>query len=63
MVNPDSAFMKGLKTQPEIEAAIKAHVGDNDLYADPMTFKKLGKEDGELIDSVLKQFFADFSIK
>jgi hypothetical protein len=63
MVKPDSAIMKELKTQPEIEAAIKAHVGDNDLYGDPMTFKKLGKEDGDLIDSMLKQFFVDYNIK
>jgi hypothetical protein len=63
MVSPDSAIMKELKTQAEIEAAIKAHVNDKELCGDPITFKKLGKEDKDLIDSVLKQFFTDFSIK
>jgi hypothetical protein len=63
MVNPDSAFVKELKTQPEIEAAIKAHVSDNALYGDPLTFKKLGKDDKDLIDSVLKQFDTDNSNK
>jgi hypothetical protein len=63
MVTPDSAFVKGLKTQAEIEAAIKAHVSDNELYGDPLTFKKLGKDDKDLIDSVLKQYDSDHSSK
>jgi hypothetical protein len=43
MVNLGSDFLKNLKTQAEYEAAIKAHVSDNDLYVDPITFKKVDK--------------------
>jgi len=56
MVNPDSDFMKNLTKQDEIEAAIKAHVSDNALYGDVLTFKKLGKDDKAQIEEILGKF-------
>ena len=56
MVNPDSEFMKNLTKQPEIEAAIKAHVSDNALYGDVLTFKKLAKADQPQIEEILGKF-------
>lgn len=56
MVNVDSEYLKGRKTQAEFEAAIKAHVSDNDLYNEAVTYKKLDKSDRALIDSVLSRF-------
>ncbi len=56
MVNPDSEYLKGLTKREEFEAAIKAHVSDQPLYGDALTFKKLGKEDQPLIDEVLSKF-------
>jgi hypothetical protein len=56
LVNVDSDFMKGLTKREEIEAAIKAHATDQALYADPITFKKLSKDDQAFIDDVLSKF-------
>jgi hypothetical protein len=56
MLNRNSEFLKNLTKQAEIEAAIKAHVSDNDLYAEPVTFKKLDKSDRALIADVLSKF-------
>jgi hypothetical protein len=56
MVNPDSEFLKNVTKQEEFEAAIKAHVSDNALYGDTITFKKLGKDVQAQIEEVLAKF-------
>ena len=56
MIKPDSDFVKGLDTRDQLEAAIKAHVNDKDLYGDPMTFKTLGKEDQPFIEEIMGKF-------
>jgi hypothetical protein len=53
MVKPDSDFVKDLTTRQQLEDAIKAHALDKGLYSEPLTFKKLDKEDKAFIEEIL----------
>ena len=55
-VNADCAFLKDLKTRPEIEAAIEKNIKSDDLFDKAQTYRKLGKEDLERI-TVMRQKF------
>jgi hypothetical protein len=55
-INADSAFLKDIKTQAELEAAIAKNIKSDDLYDKTQTFRKLGKEDLESIAAWRKKF-------
>jgi hypothetical protein len=54
MIKEDSWIVKELKTREKLEAAIKAQVDNDELYSDAKTFKKLTKEDANIVEDALK---------
>ena len=57
MINPDSEFVKGLTTREQLESAITANAGKDDLFNAPMVFKKVDKENAAILDDTLKKFY------
>jgi hypothetical protein len=57
MVAPDSDLIKEKTTRADIEAVIKAHLEEKSLYtSEPLTFKKLSKDDQLKFEENLKKF-------
>ena len=56
VVKPDSPQLKDVKTTADADKALAAHVGELEMYSDPTVFKKLGKNDAETVQAVLKAF-------
>ena len=54
-VNPDCPVVKELKTRETIEAAIKANIENKDLYSEAMSFKKLGKDQLDIVSEMRKK--------
>ena len=63
IINADSDLLKdlmekakdGKATREDLETIIKAHADDKVLYGDTVKYKKLGKDDGTVIDEIVKK--------
>jgi hypothetical protein len=56
IVSPEAEALKGKETREALEAAIKANAEEKALYADALTFKKLGKDEQLKLEETLKKF-------
>jgi len=54
-VNEKSWIVKDLTTRDKIEAAIKAQVDNNELYAEAQVYKRIPRENAAQLDELLKK--------